>query len=412
MTNHETFRNKHLDEIKQLAQYYRHLLLEDVVPFWEERIVDKEQGGYFNCFTRTGKLYKDVKCGWFVGRDLYTFSALYNHVEKNPAWLRIAEEGRKFLKQTALNKNGRLNYMMNRDGSTINGEDSIFTDHFAVEGLFEYIEASGEKKDIPFAKQMFDTLMLNVSDKNVIAKECPYLGFRKHALNFMTLIVAMKGKKYFPDTMKPIIDKCLHDSLYVFADDKEKAILEYVSTGNLPLYEGPGRIFDPGHSFESLWFAMREGYERHDAAIIKRASELVDWVIDRAWDEEYGGFYQHVDIFDAIPEKPFLNSRYIDIDVGWADKIWWVQAEALYALALSALLTGNERHFQYFLKLHQFCKDYFSDPVYGEWYSVLKRDASVLSDRKGFELKGPYHVPRCAMQLTILFERYMNGLLA
>jgi N-acylglucosamine 2-epimerase len=157
---------------------------------------------------------------------------------------------------------------------------------------------------------------------------------------------------------------------------------------------------------------MREGYERHDAAIIKRASELVDWVIDRAWDEEYGGFYQHVDIFDTIPEKPFLNSRYIDIDVGWADKIWWVQAEALYALALSALLTGNERHFQYFLKLHQFCKDYFSDPVYGEWYSVLKRDASVLSDRKGFELKGPYHVPRCAMQLTILFERYMNGLLA
>lgn len=409
MMNNNAFREKYSSQIKELAIYYRKHLLEDIVPFWEERMLDPEYGGYYNCFDREGRLYNDVKCGWFVGRNMYTLSALYNNIGKRPGWLEAAGIGHKFLIEKAMAKSGRLNYLMARDGSVINGETSIFTDHFAVKGLFEYIEASGSKEDIPLAKSMFEALIRNVSDRTVLANECHDGRFRKHAVNFMTLIVAIEGKKLFGDEMKPIIDARLRDSLYTFADDSEKAPLEYVSTEGKPLYQDGGRIIDPGHTMESLWFSMKEGVGRGDRSIIERAGEIVDWVIDRAWDEEYGGFYQNVDVFDATPQKPFLSTRYIDIDVAWSDKIWWVQAEALYTLALSAILTGNERHFKYFLKLHRYCKDYFSDPQYGEWYSMLRRDGSVLSDRKGFELKGFYHVPRCVMQLVLLFDKYIEA---
>lgn len=410
MTDSRLFREKYLPQIKDLAVYYRKLLLEDIVPFWEERIVDTEYGGYFNCFDRKGILYKDVKCGWFIGRDMYMFSALYNNIEKRPKWLDAAKTGRRFLTEKAMTKGGRLNYLMARDGTVIEGETSIFTDHFATKGLFEYIEASGSKEDVPLAKSMYDNLIHNLSDNTILANECRDDRFRKHAINFMTLIVAIEGKRLFGDEMKPIIDACLHDSLFTFVDDSEEAPLEYVSAEGRPLYVDEGRIVDPGHTMESLWFSMKEGVEREDPNIIKRASKIVDWVIDRAWDKEYGGFYQNVDVFDTVPEKPFLSNRYVDIDVAWSDKIWWVQAEALYTLALSALLTGNERHFEYFLKLHQYCKDYFSDPEFGEWYSILRRDGRVLNDRKGFELKGFYHVPRCVMQLVLLFEKYVASM--
>lgn len=408
MINSSSFREKYMPQIKDLAVYYRRHLLEDIVPFWEERMLDSEYGGYYNCFDREGRLYNDIKCGWFVGRNMYMFSSLYNNIEKRPQWLEAARIGRRFLTEKAMTQGGRLNQMMNRDGSVINGATSIFTDHFAVKGLFEYIEAAGSVDDIPLAKSMFDTLMQNISDKVVLTNECHDSRFRKHAVNFMTLIVSIEGKKLFKDEMKPIIDARLQDSLYTFVDDAEKAPLEYVSADGKPLYEDEGRIVDPGHTLESLWFSMREGTERADYGIIQRACEIVDWVIDRAWDKEYGGFYQNVDVFDTIPQRPFLSNRYVDIDVAWSDKIWWIQAEGLYTLALSALLTENERYFKYFLKLHQFCKDYFSDPMYGEWYSVLNRDGSVLSDRKGFELKGFYHVPRSIMQLTLLFDKYVK----
>lgn len=404
--NGDSFREKHHGRIKELAAYYRRHLLEDIMPFWEERVTDREQGGYFNCFERDGRLYSHIKPGWFVGRNIYTFSALYNTVEKRQKWLDIAEHGRAFLTDKALNASGRLNYMMERDGTAISGETSIFTDHFAVKGFFEYIEASGRKKDLPLAGRLFDLLLKNLSDGRVLANECHDVRFRKHPISFMTLLVAIEGKRFLGDAVIPVIDRELHTTLYTFADDAEKAPLEYVSAEGKPLYESIGRIIDPGHTMESLWFSMREGMERSDRRIVERAGEIVDWVIDRAWDNEYGGFYQNVDVYGTTPEKPFLSSKYAEMDVKWSDKIWWVQAESLYTLALSALLTGNERHFEYFLKLHQFCKDFFADARYGEWYSILHRDGNVKDGRKGFELKGPYHVPRSVMQLAVLFDKY------
>lgn len=406
MNKQRSFCEKHREELSRLAAYYRQQLVGSIMPFWDSRVADTQCGGYYNCFDRAGKLLSEEKYGWFVGRDIYMYSALYHQIEKREEWLRLARHGVEFLKTKALREDDRVNYRMRRDGTPIDGATSIFTDHFAVKALFEYAAASGDTSTLSLAKRMYDRLLDNLTDENVIRRECPDPRFQKHALNFMTLLVAMEGQRFFPEETIPVIDRCLHASLYTFADDREKAPLEYVSAQGGALWEDQGRLVDPGHTMESLWFAMREGEKRGDSAVIRRASEMVDWVIDRAWDQAYGGFYQQVDAFDTVPEKRFRSNRYVDIDVGWDEKIWWVQAEALYTLALSACLTGNEHHFAMFQKLHTYCKDAFSDPVHSEWYSFLHRDGTVKSDRKGFELKGPYHVPRCTMQLALLFERF------
>ena len=36
------------------------------------------------------------------------------------------------------------------------------------------------------------------------------------------------------------------------------------------------------------------------------------------------------------------------------------------------------------------------------------RDGTVRADCKGFSLKGPYHVPRCLANLTVLLEEYLS----
>lgn len=402
------FRKAHQNECRALAAYYRRHLLEDIMPFWDGRILDNQYGGYFNCFDRSGILYDDIKPGWFAGRSMYMYSALYNKIEKRQRWLDIASAGRSFLEEKAMDKSFRFHYMMQRDGSQIMENETIFTDHFAVKGLFEYIEASGSTRDIPLAEKIFDTLLANISNSDIVLAESADKRFMKHAVNFMNLLIGIEAGRLFPEKAKPLTEDALHKTLYVFANSAEQAPLEYVLLSGEPLYEGVGRIIDPGHTLESLWFSMHAGLECASEQIVCRASEIVDWVIDRAWDNEYGGFYQNVDVFDAVPEKPFLTNNYAGIDVAWDDKIWWVQSEALYTLALSALETGNERHFQYFLKLHDYCKTCFFDRDYGEWYSLLKRDGSMLSDKKGSRLKGPYHVPRSVMQLALLFERYSN----
>ena len=47
-----------------LATTYQDTLLNNVIPFWETHSVDWEQGGYFSCLDREGKVYDTDKFIW------------------------------------------------------------------------------------------------------------------------------------------------------------------------------------------------------------------------------------------------------------------------------------------------------------------------------------------------------------
>lgn len=398
VNKNSNFYQKHNKELENLKEFYGKTLSEDIMNFWDDRVLDHEQGGYFNCFDRTGKLLSDTKPGWFLGRDIYTYSLLYNEFKRNTKWLRIAEEGVKFLVDKAYIGNGRFAQMMTRDGSIVNGAVSIFTDHFAVKGLYEYIIASGRNDLIPYARVLTDWLFYNVKKPEILLKEGIKEGTKKHAINFLTLLVALEGRKLFGDTYRDILEDCVHKTLYEFSNDEYKAVFEYIREDGTPYQEDEGRIIDPGHGMEALWFCMKAGLEFGRRDWIERAAEVIDWLIDRCYDETYGGFLQDTDV-DGYPRDKSKFTLYDDVKVPWDAKIWWVQAEALIALGLSALLTENERHYEYFTRLHSYIEEHFHDKEYGEWYSYLHRDGSILCDCKGTVLKGPYHVPR-SMLLT------------
>ena len=91
----------------------------------------------------------------------------------------------------------------------------------------------------------------------------------------------------------------------------------------------------------------------------------------------------------------------------WIRRLWWVQAEGLNALFMSSLLNENEKHFTYFKKLYTYVEKLFRDKEYGEWYSILDRNGGVVCDYKGFELKGPYHITRCLMEISTFAEKYL-----
>ncbi len=404
----EAFVTRHREELKSLFEYYEKELLEDIIPFWESRIVDNEYGGYFNCFDRKGRLFKDVKPGWFVGRNLYTFSYLYNVVEKRKEWLDIAAEGVKWMEKYAYRGNGRFNSSMARDGSVTDARLNIFNDVFAVKGYYEYLVALGEARtaeQLEYAAELTDILFANAKDIALLEEEGFSSRFQNHAVNFMTLLTALEGRRLFGERYAEELNERVHNALYMFANGDYKAVFENVGIDGKPLLEEQGRIMDPGHALESCWFSLRAGMECGNKAILKRAEEVLDWIIDRGYDEENGGFILLLDVDKDVPEDSQRTQNYAGTIADWSDKVWWAQAEGLNALALSALLNGNERHFEYFKKLHDYVDKNFRDYEYGEWYSILTHENKMLSDNKGFEGKGAYHVPRCVILLYDLFKR-------
>lgn len=407
MINTYRFREQHSREFQEYEARYRELLFQNLIPFWQERMEDKLYGGCFNYFNRKGELTCTDKPGWFAGRNLYFFSALCNTFGSRQDWMHMADQCYHFLRTHGLTENGRFHFMLDRSGKVLQGPVSIHTDHFAVKGIIEYLAAQGPQasaEEISFAQALADRLFENTQDAKLLAMEGIPEGFQKHSINFMNLITALESRKVFGTRYEEILRRAIEKSLHEFASDSYHAAFEYIGLDCHPKVEQVGRIMDAGHCMESLWFSMEAGRMLGRPEYSKRAEEVLDWVIERCWDSEYGGFFAFVDVLTGVPEPEQQDESYGRFSVKWSDKVWWVQAEALVALAASAVYNENETHWLYFKRLHQYVTTYFMDSEYGEWYTLLTRDGHVLIDEKGSELKGPYHVPRCAMQLIKLFS--------
>lgn len=405
------FVKKHAGEIEQIANQCREFLLEKVAPYWAERVLDQENGGFRTCFDRQGKCYNPNKHGWFMGRTMYTYSVLCQEFGTRPEWMALAKAGYDFMDKAYLG-DGRFALMLSEKNEVINGADSLFTDHFAVKGLINYLYALGDQakpEEIAKAKELLDTLLAHVDDPEVLRLECPDTRFQKHAVNFMTLAVLTEATKLFGSEYHDRLYECVSRSLYHFANDELKAPFEYVTPEGKALPEGPGRLIDAGHTMESLWFAMEAAPILEHPEWNARAGQVLDWVIRDCWDTTYGGFFQHVDYEDGKPEETFLTTNYEGTPVAWNEKIWWVQAEGLIALCMSAVNNQNEAHWKLFTELYQYVLEYFVQPETGEWHSFLRRDGSVLSDLPGTMHKGPYHVPRCLMMLTKVLSEALEG---
>jgi N-acylglucosamine 2-epimerase len=215
----------------------------------------------------------------------------------------------------------------------------------------------------------------------------------------------MNSRELFGDHYDELLDKFVECSLYHFASDRHESLFEFISEEGMPKTEGEGRIIDAGHAMESLWFSMKDGVIRNKEQQIKRVETIIDWIIARCMDTEYGGFFQHIDFETGLPAEGYRITQYDQIPVSWDAKIWWVQAESLIALAYSAIYNGNERHWSCFLDLFAYTREYFLDKDAGEWYSFLNRDNSRFDPSKGSLLKGAYHVPRCLLELIQILKR-------
>mgnify|MGYP001613837218 FL=1 len=55
-----------IERLNQLKEFYRQGLLEDVIPWWQDRFLDREQGGYLTYRDADGTLLSTDKPVWIL----------------------------------------------------------------------------------------------------------------------------------------------------------------------------------------------------------------------------------------------------------------------------------------------------------------------------------------------------------
>ena len=162
-----------------------------------------------------------------------------------------------------------------------------------------------------------------------------------------------------------------------------------------------GRFVNPGHDIECSWFLME--YAKHVGGekgkeIFNTAVQIFDWAAEAGWDEEYKGLLYFTDCLGNPPEA-------YEHDM----KLWWPHNEMLIASLMIYKETGNEKYLEWFTKTVDYCKEFFCDPEYGEWYGYLRRDGKpTMPSTKGSTFKGPFHVPRCLIMLDKMLDSMLQ----
>jgi mannose/cellobiose epimerase-like protein (N-acyl-D-glucosamine 2-epimerase family) len=146
--------------------------------------------------------------------------------------------------------------------------------------------------------------------------------------------------------------------------------------------------FQPGHHAEWARLLLCLHREQPDPRWPQRAARLFDWALEHGWDAEHGGL-----VYSVAPDGRVHN----------ADKVAWVQAEALAAAVLLAEHTGQAVYAAWAARLWQHIAAHFVHPRHGTWRRWLDAQHRRPADAPAADNPTDYHaLAACHEWLTVL----------
>jgi N-acylglucosamine 2-epimerase len=385
----------------QLAQQYRTGLLDDVLPFWLKNSLDREHGGFFTCLDRDGKVFDTDKFIWLQCREVWLFSALYNRLEQRADWLAAARHGADFLRRHGRDAEGQWYFSLARDGQPLVQPYNIFSDCFAAMAFSQYALATGGEDDKAVAMQAYNNVLRRKDNpRGQYSKTVP--GTRPLKMLALPMILANLTLELEwmlePATLNATLDMCLHEVFQQFYDPARGLVFEHVAPTGAHVDCFEGRLINPGHTIEAMWFLMDMLSRRGDGAGINKAVDIILSTLDFGWDREQGGIFYFLDAEGRPPQQ-----------LEWDQKLWWVHLETLVALAMGWRLTGRPELAEWYQRIHDYTWAHFPDPAHGEWFGYLNRQGEPLLPLKGGKWKGCFHVPRALYLCWQEFDKLTAG---
>ncbi|MGQ9606276.1 MAG: AGE family epimerase/isomerase [Thermogutta sp.] len=403
---------------RQLARQVETHFLEEALPFWFPRCVDREHGGFHPHFAADGTkgpisdrtIVFQARMTWLAAEVARRYPDL-----REP-YTDYARHGLRMLQDALWDReHGGFYWGVTVDGRPLPScgtEKHLYGMAFGIYAAANVYRATGDPRARELAWAAFAWLEEHARDRDhggyfeAFARdgtpllEPPTLpdGSRRprdlldtpygyKSMNSHIHILEAVTELYLarPD---PAVGERLRELLGVVRDRIA------VPPGCLNLYFTPDWRPVPdhdsfGHDVETAFLILEAAEalgEDRDPRTEAVARGLVDHALDYGWDEHRGGFYDRGFAFAPAYAK---------------EKIWWTQAEGLNALLLMHERFGGEdgRYWTAFCKQWDFIRRYQIHPQLGEWYDTVTEEGEPLRDRAlGHVWKAGYHNGRALMQ--------------
>lgn len=388
--------------ISTLKQEMQEVLTANILPYWMNRMVDEQHGGFYGRITGTEELMPQAEKGAILhARILWTYAAAYRLLRRQE-YLAMATRAKAYIINRFMDKEfGGIYWNLNYKGEPLDTKKQIYAIGFAIYGLSEYHRATGDAEALEVAIRLFRDIEQHSFDplKNGY---CEALTREWKEMADMRLSEKDANERKTMNTHLHILEP--YTNLYrVWKDDGLKLQLRNLitlftdrildsETCHLQLFfdedwNSKYRIVSYGHDIEASWLI-------HEAALVLGDADLltkVEPVVKRIATAAAEGFTSKGGM---IYEKN-LDTHHLD-----ADRHWWVQAETVVGYMNLFQHFGDEDALQKALDCWEFIKSRLIDKEHGEWYWSIRADDTVNreEDKAGF-WKCPYHNGRMCMEV-------------
>ncbi len=173
------------------------------------------------------------------------------------------------------------------------------------------------------------------------------------------------------ETKNHLINELLPFWITRIKDEKNGGFITHFDEKGNDSGEDEKSMLAQTRSIYTLSSAHRAGYG--DGKLAELAKHGVDFLIEKYWDKEYGGFYWLAD-----------RAGNIKID----QKIIYGHSFAIYSLSEYTLATGDERGRQYAEIVFDLLQKYCADTMYGGYFEMFGQDWKLCGpDSKGGDRK-------------------------
>lgn len=408
-------------KIKEELAFYRRELCDNILPFWIQRALDRDYGGYFTCFSNAGtELVSTDKYVWSQGRLVWVFAELAAMLGEE-RFLDYAKLGVDFLLQHALLPDGSAAFLLSRTGEPKEPAPgsglatSIYADCFVVLGLSCYARVTGNREILQFAGELCQSIERRLQGE---FRTDPYpipQGMYAHGVAMILLTTSQELR----DAQRALGDldhlqtneKCRGYVQLIFDLFYKGGLLQEMVQPGQPGESLLERYINPGHSLECLWFMLHQALEDGDQALVEACADLAEATYKVGWDEQYGGLLLFVDRDGGAPRgevgalagHPMVRK----VQQDWSHKLWWPHSEALYTTLLAYALTKRPTLWELYAKTKEYTFRTFPhpDPAVGEWIQIRDRQGAPMEAVVALPVKDPFHIARCLMLIIQLLER-------
>ncbi|AEF80691.1 putative N-acyl-D-glucosamine 2-epimerase [Leadbettera azotonutricia ZAS-9] len=423
---------KMTEPLRQLRNEMAQVLRDKMIPFWLNRSIDTEWGGYLTSIDEKGIVSPDEpKFIVTQARMLWGFSALRKYVDPKDA-ARIenaARQGYQFLIKNFWDKEfGGFFWSTTKAGVCTDPGKLSYAQSFAIYALSEYALQFGDPEAREYAEKTFNAMQIYAADtlyggyyENMqmdwsLAGNGMYAGDRKsldihmHLMESFTTLYKATQKEIHRRKLIEVINLIL-----LRMADREKGYgfnqfdISFKKIPAINIYrtwnaerETNERIDEPkdttsyGHNVELSWL-LAVAYDAlgtnpgKDSEIMSR---FLDHSIKYGYDNEYGGIYR-----DGIADSPALVT----------DKEWWQNFEAMTGYLNGYFRFGKEDYLKHCENTWEFIKKHFLIEPFGESRQLLARKGESIIPTIGNPWKGIYHTGRALAECISIAEKIENG---